>query len=307
VRDHLRAAFTLTAAAALLALASKGAYGYFERFAVSSRVQSMGGAFVSVADDASAVVLNPAGLSSLRTPGVLSTISEPYGLTDLREYFVAAAVPTRFVNVGISWHHFGLDGVTSENLFTLALGRDIVRTSQDASLSVGAGIDVARVAYSDDEIGASETVLTGSLAVLLRPFPFVGAGYTVRHLGSPSFDFGLPPWPNPTGIQPGTARLETTHTFGFAYHRNNTFSVLYERERGQDEKWRNRLGFEIKAGEHLRIRSGLAGRDVGGGLGVTWSRVTIDAGVTSHGALGLSYVVTAGVALPGGESDGEEW
>lgn len=267
----------------------------------------MGGAFVSAADDASAVVLNAAGLARLRAPAVLSTVCEPYGLSDLREYFFAAALPTRFGSVGVSWHQFGLDGVTSENLFTVAVGRDIVRTSQDASLSVGAGVDVARVSYTD-VIASSKTAVTGSLSVLLRPFPFVGAGYAVRGIGEPSFDFALPDWENPRGTAPGGARLEATHTFGFSYHMDRMFSVLYERARAQDGRWRDRFGIEVGAGDHLRIRSGLAGRDVTGGVGVAWSNVTVDVGVTSHGALGLSYLVSAGIAFPSwGEEKGDGW
>lgn len=308
MRDRRRAVSTLILAAALAALSAGSAGAYFERFCASSRVESMGGAFVSVADDASATVLNPAGLAQLGAPALLTTIGEPYGLGDLREYFICAALPARYFSVGVSWHQFGLDGVTAENLFTVSIGRDLVRTSQDASLSVGAGLDVARVSYSDDEVGGSATAFTGSLSVLLRPFPFVGAGYVVRNLGSPSFDFDLPSWTNPAGIEPGTASLETTHTFGFSYHRDDAFSVLYERERGQDGKWRNRLGLEVRAGDHLRIRSGLAGRDVVGGVGVAWSRISIDAGVTSHQELGLSYIVSAGFAFPaGGEPEVEEW
>jgi hypothetical protein len=300
-----KALLALLVALAVALLSPAGAGAYFERLALSSRVGAMGGAFVSVADDVTAVVLNPAGLAQLRSPAVISTVTEPYGITDLREYFVGAALPGRLASVGVSWHHFGLDGVTSEDLFTISAGKDIVRTSQDASLSVGGGVDIARVAYSDP-LDASATFVTGSLSVLLRPFPFVGAGYAVRNIGEPSLDFGSPSWPGMGGVETGATRLAATHTFGFAYHRDGMFSVLYERERAQDGRWRDRFGIEVTAGDHLRIRSGLSGRDVAGGVGATWSNVTIDVGVTSHGALGLSYVVSAGIALPaGGEGEGE--
>ncbi len=305
MRKHKRSWLTFVVAGAVFTLLPSHANAYFERLALSSRVYAMGGAYVSAADDPSAVVLNPAGLAQIYTPSVLSTISEPYGLSELRETFLAAALPTRVVSIGLAWHSFGLDGVTSENLFSLALGRDIIRTSQDASLSVGAGIDIARVAYSG-ELHVSETVLTGTVSMLLRPFPFIGAGYTVRHLGKPSLDFGLPSWSNPYGLEPGAARLEVTHTFGFAYHWERTFSILYERERGQDERWRNRIGVEVRAGDHLRLRSGLAGDDVAGGVGVAWSNVTVDVGVTSHGALGLSYLVSAGISLPTADKEKDE-
>lgn len=291
--------------AAIVAFLPHATSAYFERIALSSRVQALGGAYVAIADDPCAVVLNPAGLTQIRTASVLSTISEPYGLSDLGEYTIAAGLPTSIGAFGISWHRFGLDGVTSEDLFTFAFGRDLIRTSQDASLSVGAGLDIARVAYTGDAGGASATVVSGTLAVLLRPFPFIGAGYTVRNLGEPSFDFALVP--GSSGSTIGRTRLEATHAFGFAYHWEEKFSVVYERQRGQDARWTDRIGVEIRAGDHLRVRSGLVDADVTGGVGVLWSNVTIDAGVTSHDALGLSYLVSVGISLPvkGDEEEGQ--
>lgn len=281
---------------------------YFERLVISSRVHALGGAFVSVADDASAVVLNPAGLTQSRAVGVLSTISQPYGLSDLNEYFFAAVLPSKIGNFGLSWHRLALDGVTSEDLFTLAYGRDLVRTSQDASLSVGAGLDIARVAYTG-EIDVSDAVFAGTLSVLLRPFPFIGAGYTVRNIGEPSFEFDLGGAGGEGGSTGAGTPLRATHTFGFAYHWDRIFSVLYERERGQDGEWSDRLGVEVRAGDLLRIRSGLVGNEVTGGVGVVISNVSIDAAVVSHDALGLSAVVSVGISLPGGGEEGEveEW
>ena len=274
---------------------------YFERLVISSRVHALGGAFVSVADDASAVLINPAGLTQTRTASVLSTISRPYGLSDLDEYFLSAVLPSKIGNFGVSWHRLALEGVTSEDLFTLAYGRDLVRTSQDASLSVGAAIDIGRVAYTGDD-GVSEAVLTGTLSVLLRPFPFIGAGYTVRNIGEPSFDFVAV---KTEGTVAGGTPLRATHAFGFAYHWDHVFSVLYEREKGQDGEWNDRLGVEVRAGDLLRIRSGLVGGEVTGGVGVLISNVSIDAAVVSHDALGLSAVMSVGISLPGGGEEGE--
>ena len=297
-------------AAAILAgtLAAFGAAppanAYFERLVISSRAQALGGAFVGVADDASAVVLNPAGLTQTHAIGVLSTISQPYGLSDLGEYFLSAVLPSKIGNFGLSWHRFGLDGVTSEDLFTLAYGRDIVRTSQDASLSVGAAVDIGRVAYTE-EGGVSETAVAGTLSVLLRPFPFIGAGYTVRNLGQPSFDFTNTAQ---GGAVTGGTTLHATHAFGFAYHWDHLFTAIYERERGQNGVWRDKLGVEVKAGDSLRLRSGFTRDDITGGVGVSISNVSIDASVTSHDALGLSAVVSVGISLPGGEEGkAEEW
>jgi hypothetical protein len=290
--------------AAVLALAGgvRPAEAYFERLVVSSRVQSLGGAFVSVADDASAVLLNPAGLTQAQSARVLSTISQPYGLSDLDEYFFAAALPSKIGCFGLSWHRLDLDGVTSEDLFTLGYGRDLVRTSQDASLSVGAAVDIARVSYGS--YGESDAAATGTLSLLLRPFPFIGAGYTVRNIGAPSFEFDFPEFSGASG-SPTRTKLAVTHTFGFAYHWEDSFTILYERERGQNGEWSDKLGVEVRAAGLLRLRSGLTSDGVTGGVGVVLSNVSIDAGVISHDALGMTAVVSVGIALPVEKDEGE--
>lgn len=302
---ELRLIVLVLLGAAISTLVCPPAHGYFERLVISSRAHSMGGAFVSVADDPSAVILNPAGLTGIPTASVLSTISEPYGLTDLGEYYLGAALPTKFGTFGMSWHRFALENVTSEDLFTVAFGRDLIRTSQDASLSVGASLDIARVSYKE-YLSDSKTVVTGGLAFLLRPFPIIGVGYSVRNIGSPSFDF-VGPAPE-GGVDGGKTTLEMTHTFGFAYHWDRKFAILYERERDQDGRWIDRIGVEVLVGERLRIRSGLLEANATGGIGVKVSNVVVDAGVTAHEVLGLSYLVSVGLSLPpGDDGGGEDW
>ncbi|UCH82660.1 MAG: hypothetical protein JSW50_09250 [Candidatus Latescibacterota bacterium] len=272
------------------------ASAFFERLFLSTRTQSMGGAFVAVADDASATVSNPAGLTQVPSVEFLSSLSRPYGLTDLTEAYIAAAVPTAYGALGLSWHRFALEDVTSEDLFTISFGRDLVRTSQDASLSIGAGIDIQNISYNDpNTLNESKTVLSGTLGVLLRPFQMIGLGYTLRNIGEPDFDFVA---------GGGSTPIEMTHAIGLAYHWNEICSFIYERERRQNGKWQDRFGLELFAGDHLRLRGGLAGTDVTGGFGVVVSRVTIDAGVVTHDVLGTTYMVSVGVALP--PRDGEE-
>lgn len=272
----------------VLAISSAPADAYFERLSISSRAVSLGGAFVAVADDASAVVINPAGLTQVSSLSFLSSFDQPYSISDLQEHFLAAAIPSRFGTIGLSWHRFALRDVMSEDLVTIAFGRDYIRTSQDASLSFGGSVDIARVAHSDTYT-ESKTVVTGSLSVLLRPFPIIGIGYSIRNLGQPSFDW-LP--------GDGRTNLKMTQTFGLAYHWQRSAVILYEHMRGQDGEWADRFGIEVNAGKDLRIRGGLSDGEVSGGMGVEVSTVVFDVGVTGHDALGLTYYVSIGASLP---------
>jgi hypothetical protein len=288
VTGRIRLFIAVLFASGLLGASVPPAFAHFERFYASSRAFSLGGSFVALADDPAATVVNPAGLTQTLSPSFLVTYTQPYNITDLEEHFLAAALPTRLGAFGISWHRFGLRDVTSEDLFSIAYGRDLIRTSQDASLSVGGGIDVARVSYQGAGTDA-KSVVTGSLSILLRPFQPFGVGYTVRNLGAPAFTF--------LSGDTGT-RLETTHAFGFAYHWRRRAVFLYERFRAQSGRWRDSFGVEMNAIDQLKIRGGFAQKDITGGIGVRVSHLDIDVGVTAHEVLGLSYHASLVFRMP---------
>jgi hypothetical protein len=288
-------AWIIAASLLLSVWPARPARAYFERFFVSSRALSLGGAFVALADDPAAAVVNPAGLTQLTSVRLMASFQQPYGLPDLEEHFVAAALPTRFGAVGLSWHRFAMRDATAEDVFTLAYGRDYIRTSQDASLSFGASLDVARVSFRAP-YDVSRTAATGSVSVLLRPFPIIGMGYAVRNIGQPTFDL------NAGG---GRTSLGAVHSLGLAYHWQNRVTLLYERDRGQDAVWRDYAGIEASAGKELSVRAGLHQGDVTGGVGAVVSGVVFDVGVSTHETLGVSYHVSLGFNFPSsGEDDG---
>ena len=263
------------------------AAAYYERFFVSARAYSLGGAFVAIADDATSTVLNPAGLTQVTNVQFVSSLVRPYEVGDLEEHFLSLAVPNRYFSLGLSWHRFGIRDVAAEDLFTIAVGRDLIRTSEDASLSIGGSLDIARVSYKGtyDE---SQTRVTGSLSVLLRPFPIIGIGYNIRNLGQPSFDL----------VEGGgSTPLRSTQAIGLAYYWQNFFLATYERTYEQDREWRDHLGIEVNAGRHLRLRSGLFGQGITGGLGVMVSGIAVDAAMTSDSDLGVSYAITIGIGV----------
>lgn len=272
------------------------ARAHFSRVYTSARSIALGGAFAGIADDPSAVSVNPGGLTSVNGYSFLATIIKPYGIEDLEESYFAAVIPAGIGTAGISWHRVSLDGIASEDKLSVGFGKDYIRTSQDASLSFGGTLDLARVSYSDRYEG-SQTVVTGSLGMLLRPFPIIGMGYCIRNLIPQSFDFldgG------------GVTDLERTHVWSLAYHWDNRVSVVFDRSRDQRRKWNNQIGIEVAALPNLTLRSGANEQGVSGGLGIHLSGIRIDLGVSSHDVMGMSYVATAGYTfLPraGGENE----
>ena len=277
------------AAVALLAAGlAPEASAHFERPLLSTRAAALGGAFVAIADDASAVVDNPAGLCGLPTLTLLATYQRPYSVSGLDDGYLAVAMPVPGVNVGASWFHRGLAGAFSEDLFTVAVGRDVKRTSEDASLSVGASIDVARVAADVEATDAATAVAFGA-GVLLRPFAFIGLGYSIRNINQPDIDLV------PGG---GSTTLESTQAVGLAYYWQDRLVVTVETRQDATGAWKNRGGAELQLERHLALRGGLDATRATIGVGILWQGFAFDAGMTGHETLGASYAVTLRYSRP---------
>jgi hypothetical protein len=217
----------------------------------------------------------------------LTTYQKPYGLEDLDEGYAAAAIPFKYGVVGLSWHHLGMKDALKEDLLTLAFGRDLIHNTQDASLSVGASLDLARV--STVTPGTAKNVVTGGLGVLLRPFPAVGIGYAVGNLSEGTFDLF------PGG---GSTKLARTQAWGLTLRWHNRVILSVERKKDSGGEWRDHAGVEVVMTRSLRLRSGLSGRYAVAGLGILWQGLSVDVGTASHEYLGSTYIVSLGYELP---------
>lgn len=277
---------TLLSVVLFISLAAESSNAHFERLVTSARSLSLGGAFVGTSDDPSASVHNPAGLARIDAMSFLTTYQKPYGLDDLDEGYAAAAFPLNFGVVGLSWHHLGMRGTATEDLITLAFGRDLIHNTQDASLSVGANLDLARV--SMDAPGASKNVFTGGLGVLLRPFPAIGIGYRVGNIREGAFDLVA---------GGGDTRLVRTQAWGLSLKWHNRVTLSVERKKDVGGEWRDHAGVEVVMSRNFRLRSGLDGRYAVAGVGFLWAGLSVDVGTASNEYLGSTYIISLGYKL----------
>lgn len=274
----------------LVLAVARDAQAHFERVVLSARSASLGGAFVAVADDPSAVVDNAAGIAGITAPSFLATYHRPYGVDGLDEGCLSAVVPVSGVTLGASWFHRGVHDALSEDLVSLALARDLKRTSEDASLSVGATVDLARVSAELDGATA-RTAITFGAAVLLRPFAFIGLGYSVRNLNEPSFDLIA---------GGGDTRLRRAQAFGVSYYWEQRLLATAEWRQDAEGDWRARGGLELRVENHVLLRGGLDGGRASTGVGIRAGGVTADIAMASHDDLGATYLFTLRYARAGG-------
>jgi len=266
----------------------RDADAHFEHVVLSARSAAIGGAFVAIADDPSTVVYNAAGLSGIRTPSFLTTYNRPYGVDGIDEGYLSAVVPLPGWATGLSWFHRGVSSALSEDLVTLAVARDLKRTSEDASLSVGATVDLAHVSV-DSDVGGSHTAVTCGASVLLRPFAFIGLGYSIRNLTEPSFDL----------VEGGgKTTLSRAQAAGLSYYWGDRLLASVESRQDADGDWKTGGGLELRVENHLMLRGGLDVDRVTTGVGIVARGFTADIAMTSHDELGATYLFTLRYTRP---------
>jgi hypothetical protein len=180
----------------------------FEAERPGARSAGMAGAFSAVADDADALLVNPAGLALVS----LSTLSLGYGrlltgLDDgtLGENRIAYLQPmAELGGGGLAWRRHGLVDVYTEDTFTLGCGFWL---DAQKKLLAGAAVKLLRVAYQDpDSLAGNDYFNSGAAAagfaadagLLARVGEGFTAGLSLANLGQPDLSLqhggAVVPW-----------------------------------------------------------------------------------------------------------------
>jgi len=277
-----RAPIALALCVCALFARAEVANAYFEHVVLSARSAAMGSAFVAVADDPSAVRDNAAGLTGIPTLSFLASYNQPYGISEINEGYLAAVLPFSGLSAGASWFHRGVKDALSEDVLTLAIARDLKRTSEDASLSIGATVDFARVS-TEAEASEAKSAVTFGASVLLRPFSFIGLGYSIHNIVEPSFDL----------IDGGgDTTLERAQALGLSYYWQDRLLATVESRQDSEGEWKARGGLEVRIENHIFLRGGLEQSRLTAGAGITARGLTVDLGMASNDDLGATYLFT---------------
>ena len=188
---------------------------------LATRAAGMGGAFVAVADDASAVYWNPAGLASgaffslvvdrsnakiepddpvlgsSRSGGLIALAAPPLGLSYYRLRHTttsrALAAPPGDANVqdiflvnSLITHHAGVTLVQSLT-DTVAVGATLKIVRGVAASGVSVGADRDTLLDADDLIGRAVNTLDADFGVMAS-LGVLKAGLTIRNLREPEFE-----------------------------------------------------------------------------------------------------------------------
>ena len=281
-------AAALAAALAIALLPAAGICGFLS-MEEGARATGMGGAFLAVADDASCVFWNPAGLgftSGLKLTGMRTRL---YSISDLSEDCVAVTYSGwRRAGFGVGWARTGLEEVYNENTYILGAGSRFLLDQ----LSVGGALRIYHLAapgydyYNDPNFTDGDTGYAADLGLLYRGSNWSLAA-AVRNLGEP--ELSLISTTEESDPISAEVRVGGTYTFrevmliAGEIRRSADRPGYYE---GQTSYY---LGTEVWFFDAFALRGGLHGDKAAAGIGLKIDNVSVDGALISEGRPGSKY------------------
>jgi hypothetical protein len=288
--------------------------GSFVRYGVGAKAHGLGGAYVSIADDISATVWNPAGLGQVDGVIVGGMYTDKFGQGIYFQSLGAAANLGDFA-VGLSMVRSSIEDVPyygdgegeffseTQNLFLGSVSYDLgsrieIQTGPVSGFLVGGNVKY----YSHDLLEGYGSGLGFDLGILVSlEFDWVTAsiGLVSQDIGTTALKWSgtdhdpvnSVPWINKLGISLGL--LDNTITLA------SGLDVAI----GRPLLNRVHVGAEIAPIEQLALRGGVAiapdgTTELAGGISVAWQEISVDYAYVPHAILGASHILSAEFGFP---------
>jgi tetratricopeptide (TPR) repeat protein len=257
----------------------------FLKLGAGARPLAMGDAYTGLADDASALFYNPAGLANLNFPEVM-TMYNKY-LVDSMQQAAGIVYPTRFGILAVGYSGFNSGDIqgydqngTATSVFTtgssclsLSLGRKI-----NPSLSFGLSLKQV----SEKLEASSASAVAADAGLFYRVSPNVTAGLAALNLGS-GLKFINDNTPFPTAYRGGVAYSSRVYE-----DEVNLTGDLVSYADGT----KMNFGAEYIFRNLLALRAGLSGNSLRAGIGVAANLFSLDYAYLGHQDLGAAHQVS---------------
>lgn len=173
------------------------AEAHLDRSSTAARSLAAGSAFVSVADDASALFLNPAGMGLAAPLACYLEYTEPALMRGARESRFALVAGSGKTHCGLGWYRLGAKE-ESDNLLIVSVARRLIDGTQGSFLAVGANIAVGSISHGQSIGGREDTwrEMTGGAGVIVRPLSVISIAYSIDNLrdAHPNGASGVASW-----------------------------------------------------------------------------------------------------------------
>ncbi len=284
-----------TAAAVLVCLVLPGvagAAGVFDNLILSPRARAMGGAFVALSDDETAIFTNPAALAMQDEIGIYSSYVDLYGYDFLKLGSGAVTIPTDVGTFGIGARYFSTeyDGSELESEYSFVVGQGVMLMEDvHSSLAVGYGLSLYGLSFPTESVGGVELGSANTFGV------DIGVIGTLR--GRTRFGFFAKNINNPKLGDPDAKDLPQWFTAGVCYSPYGGVQTCLEIQKQTTEDLRACFGLEFEISDYLTLRGGIQNQPnrLSFGFGTGWKMVKLDYSYTSHETLPGSHVYGLGI------------
>jgi hypothetical protein len=286
-----------------------GAFSAFKN-GIGARALAMGGAFVAVADDATAVCWNPAGLAQLTDTRLSGMSTDLFGLGITHQY-VGATTSFANLGIGLGWERAAIDGQVVDG--SGGLGASFTWTEQAIVGSLATNVmDIAmagaNVKYylADSGLGDSASGFGFDLGLLVSLGDMFVIGVNAKDLAGSSIE-----WDGGA-----TDVISGLYTAGLAMKLADDMLILAADVDFDGSSLGNtHVGVEFNVIKELALRAGVVLTDdfqdyyftVGAGINV--AGLYVDAAYILEETLGNTLVLSAEFSLGellGGEEPAEE-
>lgn len=208
----------LTATSGAMAQEDGGGRSVFAR-GTGERALALGGAYGALADDASALVWNPAGLARVQRKGLYAGHSSLIGLGFSEQTGLLALPNWRWGTVGLGMRRFGVDGIEGRDPRGTITEDNLKDTETEILLGYGRPLGEAldlglTFKYRNHELSGDSDGAPGlDVGVLFRPLAALGLrsqsadrlrmGLSARNLIEPSIRLDEESVADPTGLRAG--------------------------------------------------------------------------------------------------------
>lgn len=243
-----------------------------------ARPMAMGNAYLSLADDPSAMFWNPARMVMIEQFSVSASHETMYGISDLFNQTVAIGIPLPYVKVGIGWTQMSLQSVYTERIAYLSAASIIWLHKTPVRFGMNVKHYYAKVhAHASAD---SPSNLDFDMGMDTNLSKNLTAGFVVRNLFKPEFQF----------IQQ-EEKVEREMAFGVAYRWLNSVHFACDYVTSKSKSGWN-IGGEMWFYNVFAPRIGMSGEDFTAGFGIKHSNWQLDGAVLSQEALGSTYRLT---------------
>ena len=281
----------LTASVLVLLVESAGAN--FLEVETGARPMGMGGAFVAVVDDVTALHWNPAGLADLDSAQLFGMRTSVYGVDGLSEDSAMAGYGTGSKGFAAGWMRTGAQDLYNEDTMVAGYGMKMPIDGLSAGFSVKRfSIEAPGYEYYNDPAyqNGGDDAYSGDVGLLYRRGSWA-VGATYRNVGEPELKL-LSTTDDPDAIV-SELRLGGAYLFRELMLISAEWRAPREVPSYYGEKNTLNIGTEIWFYDVVALRAGKNRDRITAGLGLKADPVRIDVALLSERRIGPTYRLSA--------------